>query len=447
MAGIVEALERDIRELIEAGEWTKLVTLVVSLHPSDVCELAMLLENEERELLLHHLPAETRGQLLEFAETDELRALIEAIPSAELPAALDEVDDRVAAEVIQLLEPEEREQTLEQLDRQAEVAELLEYAEDSAGRIMSHGYVALDESLTVASAIEYLRVWKPPADRAYYLYVTGSGNVLQGVVSIRDLIVAPPDTAIMEITNPDVHAVGVATDREDVALTLQKYDLLAVPVVDAEGRLVGVTQADELIDVLAEEATEDMYRMVGLDEDESPYAPVGRSIRLRLPWLVVNVFTAFVGAIVVSLFDSTLEKAVILAAFLPVVANQSGVTGTQSATVMVRTIALRGSGGPLRTALTRELVVGFANGLVVGCLIAAVAWVFTQNEVLALLLLATMTIASALAAFAGQLVPVLLRSMGADPALASSIFVTMLTDALSFLLLLGLAASVIDQLS
>jgi magnesium transporter len=174
---------------------------------------------------------------------------------------------------------------------------------------------------------------------------------------------------------------------------------------------------------------------------------VGRSIRLRLPWLVVNVFTAFVGAIVVSLFDSTLEKAVILAAFLPVVANQSGVTGTQSATVMVRTIALRGSGGPLRTALTRELVVGFANGLVVGCLIAAVAWVFTQNEVLALLLLATMTIASALAAFAGQLVPVLLRSMGADPALASSIFVTMLTDALSFLLLLGLAASVIDQLS
>jgi magnesium transporter len=446
VAGIVEALERDIRDLIQGGEWSKLVTLVVALHPSDVCELAMLLEPEAREQLVRHLPSETLGQLLEFAETDELRALIEAIPTAELPAALDEVDDRVAAEVIQLLEPDEREQTLEQLDRQAEVEEILEYAEDSVGRIMSHGFVALDESMTATAAIEYLRAWKPPADRAYYLYVTGSDGALRGVVSIRDLIVALPETELAEITNSDVHAVTVDTDREDVALTLQKYDLLAIPVIDTEGRLVGVTQADELIDVLAEEATEDMYRMIGLDEDESLFSPVRQTIRLRLPWLVVNLFTAFLGALVVSLFDSTLQKAVVLAAFLPVVANQSGVTGTQSATVMVRTMALRGTSGALRTALMRELVVGFANGLVVGIVLALIAFGFTQNETLAILLLATMTIASSLAAFAGQLVPVVLRSLGADPALASSIFVTMATDALSFLLLLGLAAGVVDQL-
>jgi magnesium transporter len=429
-----------------SGEWIKLVTVVAAFHPSDICELVMRLETGEREDLLRHLPPESLGQLLEFAETDELRTLIEAIPRGDLPAALDEVDDRVAAEVIQLLEPGQREETLEQLDRQAEVEELLDYAEESAGRIMSHGFVALADTMTVAGAIDYLRAWKPPADRAYYLYVTDSDGVLQGVVSIRDLLVAPPATPLAEILDPDVHAVDVSTDREEVALTLQKYDLLAIPVVDGDGRLVGVTEADELIDVLAEEATEDMYRMVGLDEDESPYAPVARTIRLRLPWLVVNVFTAFVGALVVSLFGSTLEKAVVLAAFLPVVANQSGVTGTQSATVMVRTIALRGIGGGLRTALTRELVVGLANGLVVGMLIAGVALLFTRNEVLALLLLTTMTIASGLAASAGQLVPVLLRSMGADPALASSIFVTMLTDALSFLLLLGLAAGVVDRL-
>jgi len=219
-----------------------------------------------------------------------------------------------------------------------------------------------------------------------------------------------------------------------------------VPVVDEEGRLEGVLTADDLIDVLQEEATEDMFRMVGLDEEETIGAPFRQSIRLRLPWLIVNLFTAFAGALVVSVFHSTLEKAVVLAAFMPVVANQSGVTGTQTATILVRALALRDVRGNTRAMLYREFLIGLTNGLAVGVLIAAIGWAFTGNETLAAVLLVSMTLASAMATLVGQLVPLLLRGLGADPALASSIFVTMATDAMSFLFLLGTASLVITKL-
>jgi magnesium transporter len=384
--------------------------------------------------------------VLEFAETEQLRPLIEAIGTPDLPAALDEVDDRIAAEILEILEPGDREQTLEQLDRGAEVGELLEYPEESVGRLMSHSYVALERDMTVQQGIEYLRAWKPPADRAYYLYVVDPEQLLIGVVSLRDLLVAPAGTPIIDITIRDVHAVPAETDREEAARVLQRYNLLALPVTDNAGTLVGVAEADELIDVLRDEATEDMYRMVGLDEDESPRSSIRETIRLRLPWLLVNLFTAFVGGLVVLAFDSTLERAVVLAAFLPVVANQSGVTGTQTATVTVRTMALSGADAALKIGVTRELVVGLVNGIVVGAVLAGVALVLTQNLTLAFLLLGTMAIASALATLFGQLVPFVLRRFGADPALASSIFVTMITDAMSFLLLLGFAGVVIDRL-
>lgn len=446
MAAVAQDLLEDIQSFIELGEWTKLVALVAGLHPTDLAELALLLEEEPRGEVLRRLPPETQGQVLEFAETEQLRPLVDAIGQEGLAAVLDEVDDSIAAEVLDILEPEHREQTLGQLDRFAEVGELLEYAEDSVGRIMSHSYVALDQEMTVQQAIEYLRAWKPPADRAYYLYVTDPEQVLRGVVSLRDLLVAPAGTPIEEITIRDVHAVPVDTDREEAARLLQRYDLLAIPVVDHEGRLAGVAEGDELIDVLRDEATEDMYRMVGLDEEESPLNNIRQTIRLRLPWLVVNLFTAFLGGLVVLAFDSTLERAVVLAAFLPIVANQSGVTGTQTATVMVRTMALSGSAGSLKSALVRELVVGFVNGVAVGIVLALIAFALTQNGALALVLLAAMAIASSLATLSGQLTPIALQRFGADPALASSIFVTMITDALSFLLLLGIAAAVIDQL-
>jgi len=312
---------------------------------------------------------------------------------------------------------------------------------------MSRGFVAMAENATVEQAIDHLRVLRPAADRAYYLYVIDADQRLQGTVSLRDLIVAPTGTRLSEITQRDVYAVTTGVDQEEAARTLQKYNLMAIPVVDDEGRLEGVMTADDLIDVLQEEATEDMYRMVGLDEEETASTPIRQTIRLRLPWLMVNLVTAFVGALVVSTFNSTIDKAVVLAAFMPVVANQSGVTGTQTATIMVRSLALREKRAGIARGLFRELLVGLANGLVVGVLLAIVGFAFTQNLTLSAILLFAMASASMIATIVGQTVPLVLRSLGADPALASSIFVTMCTDGLSFFFLLGTASLVIDRLN
>ena len=437
----------DARALASSGEWSKLVALVTSLHPADLAELVLLFGEEERVALLDKLPTDIVGQLFEYAEDDELRNLIRGVGVQDLPAVLEEVDDDVAADVIQQLQPAEQLETLAALDRGKEVAELMRYNDETAGGIMSRGFVALNEGINVQQAIDYFRVLRPPTDRAYYLYVIDNERRLQGTVSVRDLLVSLPQTTLSEITQRDVHAVAVGTDQEEVARTLQKYNLMAVPVVDDDGRLEGVTTADDLMDVMREEATEDMFRMVGLDEEETGTTPVLQTIRLRLPWLVVNLATAFVSTVVLLLFQGTVEKAAILVAFVPAIANQAGVTGTQTATIAVRSLALREKRMRLPRLLSREWAVGMVNGLVVGLMLAAVAFLIERNLTLSLILLAAMTGATSLAAPIGQVVPLALRLFRADPALSSSIFVTMFTDGISYLMAFGLAAILIGKLT
>ncbi len=198
----------DARELIASGEWGKFTALVTALHPADLADLVLRLDEEQRHTVLDHLPTDVVGELFEYVEDDELRELIRSVGVEDLPAVLEEVDDDVAADVIQQLEPEEQLETLAALDRGDEVAELLRYGDESAGGIMSRGFVALNEDISVAQAIDYLRVLRPPAERAYYLYVVDRDHRLQGTVSIRDLLVSSPRTTLGEITQRDVHAVS-----------------------------------------------------------------------------------------------------------------------------------------------------------------------------------------------------------------------------------------------
>lgn len=436
----------DARKLIAAGEWGKFVSLLTALHPADLADLVLRLDEVQRREVLNRLSTEIVGELFEYAEDDELRDLIRSVGLEGLPAVLEEVEDDVAADVIQELEPAEQVETLAALERGNEVAELLRYGIESAGGIMSRGFVTLNERISVAQAIDYLRVLRPPSDRVYYLYVLDNERRLQGTVSIRDLIVSAPETTLGEITQRDVHAVTTGTDQEEVARTLQRYNLLAVPVIDGEGRLEGVTTADDLIDVLQEEATEDMYRMVGLDEEETANTSWPRSIRLRLPWLVINLATAFVATAIVLAFKGTVEQAAVLFAFVPAIANQAGVTGTQTSTIMVRSLALGEPRRALARTLGRETAIGLANGVVVGLILAVVGLALNQNVTLALILFVAMTAASTLAAPIGQMVPLALKLFRADPALASSIFVTMFTDGISYGLSLLMAATLITKL-
>lgn len=438
----------DARSLAASGEWAKLVALVTSLHPADLAELVLDLDEEERHQLLDYLPTDIVGQLFEYAEDDELRDLIRGVGVEDLPAVLEEVEDDVVADVIQQLEPSEREETLAALDRGDEVAELLQYGDESAGGLMSRGFVSLNERITVQQAIDYLRVLRPPTERAYYLYVVDSDRRLQGVVSIRDLLVSAPRTTLGEITQRDVHAVSTGTDQEEAARVLQRYNLLAVPVVDDEGRLEGIMSADDLIDVLQEEATEDMYRMVGLDQDERIFSSVRVSVRRRIPWMMVNLVTAFVAAAVVGLFDSALSKAAVLAYFMPVVAGQGGNAGTQTATIAVRSIALGDLDvGDVIRACRKEILVAMANGAVIGTAAALGSYAWKQNEALSIVLGAALFLNICAATMGGVLIPLGLKSLRVDPALAANIFVTTVTDVMGFVFFLGIASLVINRIA
>jgi magnesium transporter len=438
----------DARELISSGEWGKLVALVTSLHPADLAEFVLLLDEDQRPAVLDHLPPDVVGQLFEFVEDEDLRDLIRGVGVEDLPAVLEEVEDDVAADVIQQLEPAEQLETLAALDRGEEVAELLRYGNESAGGIMSRGFVALNEGISVAQAIDYLRVLRPPADKAYYLYVIDTDRRLQGTVSIRDLIVSAPKTTLAEITQRDAHAVTTATDQEEVARTLQRYNLLAVPVLDEQGRLEGVSTADDLIDVLQEEATEDMYRMVGLDEEERVLGPISKSIRRRIPWLLVNLLTAFAAAAVVAPFEGTISKAASLAVFMPVIAGHAGNTGTQVATLVVRGLALdEVKMSDFGTILRKELVFGLVHGALAGVMTAGLALIISFSPWLGLVVFAALVLNVIAAGMMGAVIPLVLKKWGSDPALASSIWLTTFTDMLGFVMLLGFGTLLLSKLS
>mgnify|MGYP001279530515 CR=1 FL=1 len=445
-----EVLARDLledaRALIAEREWAKVIALVTSLHPADLSDLVLSLPEEDRRELLDQLPTDVVAQLFEFVEDDELRELIRGIGIEDLPAVLEEVEDDIAADVIQQLEPEEAIETLAALDRADEVAELMQYGIESAGGIMRRGFVALNEGITVGQAIDYLRVLRPPSEKAYYLYIVDDDGRLRGTVSIRDLLVSSPRTVLAEITNHEVHAVTTETDQEEAARVLQRYNLLAVPVVDDEGRLVGVTTADDLIDVLQEEATEDMYRLAGIHEQETILSPVRQSLRRRIPWLIVNLMTAFTVALVISPFENTIARAALLAVFMPIIAGHSGNTGVQVATLVVRGLALNQiEGRDIRLILRKEIAFGLVHGLMAGVLVATLALVLSGNPWLALVVMLALLINVVVAGLIGSAVPLALRRLGADPAV-SSIWLTTFTDIFGFLLLLGLGSLLIDRL-
>jgi magnesium transporter len=447
---VVLGLTDDARALVENREWAKAIALLTALHPADLFDIVLSLDDEGQREILDRLPTDVAAQLFAFAQDDdELRELIRGVGVADLPAVLEEAEDDVAADVIQQLGPQEQADTLRALDRGEEVAELLQYEEESAGGLMTRGFVALNEADSVQDAIDYLRIVQPAADRAYYVYVIDDEERLQGIVSIRDLIVSAPGTHLDEITQRDFHAVTTGTDQEEAARILQRYNLLALPVVDEQGRLEGVMGADDLIDVLEEEATEDMYLMVGLTEEgEKVSSPVRQSVRRRLPWMMINLATAALATFVVSLFDSTLAKATVLAAFMPMVAGQGGNAGTQTATIAVRSMAL----GDLHVrdvfrAARKETLVGIANGAAVGIAGGLISYAWEQNEALSMVLGTALFLNIVAATLGGVLIPIGLKAMRVDPALAANIFVTTVTDVMGFLFFLGLASVAINQIA
>jgi magnesium transporter len=448
MQSEIRASSDDVRELLREGNVDDALSMLSSLHPADQAEMVSELQPELRESFLALLSAEGMAHLLEHLEPGQREDLVERMPRASLARVLDRVENDVAADILRDLPPAEAARVVSVMTTAAEVAPLLEHADESAGGRMTRGYVALHKEMSAAEAITLLRVRRPLAEEAYYLYVLDRLNRLEGVVNLRQLIVSEPGTRIEDLMTRDAITVTPETDQEEAARRIQHYRLRALPVVDSEGVLRGIITADDLMDVITEEATEDMYRMAGVGVREWAFSPLLESARRRIPWLAFNMAWAFLAVAVVNAFEPTIARLAVLAVFMPMIAGQGGNAGVQTATIVVRSIAL----GEVHLhdvlrLLRKEVSVGIIKGLTFGTILGVVAWLWKGNALLGVIAGLSLFLNMIIAGVGGVLIPMTMRRLGMDPATVAGVFDTVLTDIMGFLIFLGLATLMINQLT
>ena len=415
-----------------------------SLHPADVADQLQRMPLEEALATLRHFSKADAAAVL--AELDEeLRPrLIDGLSSPELAGIITQLDHNAAADVVSQLPQERRPEVMAGLptEEKKKVDTLLVYPPDTAGGIMSDQFIQLDVDQTVDQCLQMLQGKADETEGGIsYLYVTNEAGRLVGIVSMRDLVFRGRQRTIGEVMSRDVKHVSVDDDQEKIAQLFEHYHYLALPVLDRDGRLRGVVSARQVMDVMQEEATEDMQLMVGLSGEERALTPWQKSIRGRLPWLCINLATAFLAAAVVGAFESTIAKWTALAIFLPIVAGQGGNAGVQTLTVIIREMALgEMTIGDGRKALVKEAILGILNGIAIGILVGVIGWFWKGSVVLGVVVGVAMLLNMVAAALSGVLVPYTLKAFRIDPALASSIMVTTVTDVAGFFFFLGLAA-------
>jgi magnesium transporter len=430
-----------LRVALEQGDLKRVITIIEALHPADQADLVSELEGADQVTLLAQLDPSESADVLEEMDDEDAAALAERLSAEDLAEILDEMEADEAADVLGDLPSEQAAEALRQMEEPQDVIHLLRYPDDTAGGLMTPAVITLRPEWTADDALAELRRIGPGAESSYYLFVTEDEGTLLGVVGLRELVTARPETLISDLMRRDVISVPVRTDQEDCARTLSRYGFLVLPVVDEIGRLVGVITADDLIEVTEEEATEDMYRMVGITGEERVFGPVYMSVLKRLPWLVINMVTLLIAITVVDAFEAVIAGMVALAVFLPLVSGEGGNAGSQTSTVIVRGIALGevGERNGLRV-LNREVAVALVNGAILGLGTGLVVYVWKGEWVISLAIFLAMVLNFLTAATAGVLVPLGLKKVNVDPALASAAFITGFTDTFGFLFFLGIAS-------
>jgi magnesium transporter len=446
-AFVLDDVLAQLRAALERDDLAGAVSVIESLQPADQADLVEVLSDSDQLALLSQLHPANSADVLEEMEDADAAALAELLPVSDLAGILDEMEADEAADVLGDLPPERAAEALREMDEPGEIISLLQYPDDTAGGLMTPAIVTLRRGWRAQEALIELRRVGPDADSAYYLFVTDDSGVLLGVVSLRDLAVALPETVVEALMDPNVVSVPVMADQELCARTLSRYGFLALPVVDEADRLVGVITADDLIEVAEVEATEDMYRMVGISGEERVFGPLWPSVIRRLPWLAVNMVTLFVAITVVNAFELVIAGMVALATFLPLVSGEGGNAGSQTTTVIVRGMAL----GEIDTrngvrALAKELAAAAINGAIIGIGAGVAIYIWKGEQVIALSVMLAMVLNFLVAALAGVLVPLGLKMVRVDPALASAAFVTAVTDTLGFLFFLGIATLLMQWL-
>lgn len=447
-------ISKELARLLEGdGDRRLAEDILATAHYADIAEVLEAVEgddsrrwilgkldDEEAALVVGELPPDLQIVILKLLDSGRVRSVLDKMSSDDIADLLGEAGTEEAKRILKLLEKEEAE----------EVTELLTYREDSAGGIMTTEFLALSENMTAEETIAKMRQLAPDAETVYYLYVVDDDEKLVGVLSLRELIVAQPGALLKDIMRRNVVSVNVATDREEVARVIRKYDLLAVPVVDDAGRIHGIVTFDDAMDVVEEETTEDIYKMAGagqtagVDELRSAWARASK----RLPWLVFLLFGDFLSANVIKGFTVTLESFVALAYFIPILMDMGGNVGTQSFAIVVRGLATgEVDKRELFRAACREARVGVVVGAICGLLVAGIALLWQRSPTLGLVVGGSLGLTLVVAAVVGAMIPLVMENIGVDSAVASGPFITTAIDVLALLIYFGLATYFMHRLA
>lgn len=442
-------LVESIKRLLRRNAVPHLKKIVRKTHAADLAYAFRYVSLADQKRLFSMMTdVEQQGLLLSELEQTVFLEFIREMPVDDIVRILDEMPNDDVADLIGLMPPETAAAVLEKMEREGseEVEGLLRYSDDTAGGIMTPDFVALSQDATAKEAIESLQNEHRDVEMPFYLYVVDDLKRLVGVISLRQLVVVKPDTRLKQIMNPDLVSVQTSMDQEEVAKIVARYDILAVPVVDETGVLVGIVTVDDVIDIFRMEATEDILKMAGVGDMFVETQTILGGIRIRLPWLFASCLGGILAFYVISGFEEILIQYAYLAAFMPVIAGMGGNVGTQSSTIVVRGLATgRLSMGDFWRVIGKELLVGLVLGGVYGTLIGLVAElqysIFMLTVAVSLAMVCSMTIA----AFMGSLVPLTLARLKIDPAVATGPFVTTSTDVITAYLYFTIATRLLGM--
>ena len=439
-----------LHEAIESADKQAIRVLLTGDHPADLADMFEQLTADDRTQLLALTPDVISAALLAELEDEVVEDILPLLGRKQISKAMEELDSDDAIQIFEEL-PEERRAavlaTLPEQDRK-EIEDGFAFDEETAGRLMQREFVAAPEFWTVRQTIEQMRAQTEMGndnlpDKFFDIYVVNARFHPIGYIPLSTLMRSAPDLVLRDIMDTDLKIIEPDLDQEDVAYLFEKYNLISAPVVDVAGRLTGMITVDDIVEIIQDEHTEDMLALAGVNE-AGLVDTVGSTVKARAPWLFVNLLTAITASFVISLFQGEIEKLVALAVLMPIVASMGGNTGTQALTVAIRALATRDL-TPANTlrVIRREAFAALANGFIFAGLLGSITWFWFRNLDLALVIAAALVFNLLCAGLAGILVPLGLKKLGADPAVASSVFVTTVTDVVGFLVFLGLASLIL----
>jgi magnesium transporter len=434
-----QLVDRIVAAIADGGDDAGIDRLVAELRPADLAEIIDRLEEGARVEFFRRVPVELRAETLSEVDEEAWPKLLEAVEGRERQTLFRELDVDDAADILGELSVEDAREILGEIEPEEsrEIAALMRYDEESAGGVMTTEMVSVPATLTADEAIAAVRRRGQEVHDFFTVYVVDEEGRLVGTLALRDLILATGSTHVEQIMERDVVRVLPTVDQEEVARLIARYNLVSIPVVDEFDRLLGRITVDDIIEA---EVTEDLFRLSGVDEEEETYATPLEIVRSRIPWLLITLFTSGLGALVVASFEDTIERLAFIAVFMPVVAAMAGNSAVQATTVAVRRLALSSSPfRPLRS-VAREVLAGLVIGFVIAFCVGVAGGLWQADPTVGLVVGGSMWVSISLGVLWGASFPILLHRLGLDPAVSSSVFLTTMTDIVSFLLILGSAS-------